>query len=325
MSGAQGPKGDRGPQGEQGVPGESVLIGIAEEQVNRLIKAKSVPRWWGRALTAGLLVLLIVAGFAVSGYFANQRTARQLKADSITQCILGNQERADLDKLLTKATAFQAGLTEAALGQLILPLEGPHPSATIKAEAAALEAQIKASADKSLGKFKGLRDKALAPRDCTAAYSNAVPSPSILPRTTSLDASSWQYVELKNWDGYCLSAANANAGTPARTYPCGSAHGLWYNVSTGRITLEGHANVAFGDTGGHLVLKPMPANEVQTNSTKAGPGGYLYDRVGFGSNGGIYWHAGGNGQVTSLTNTSSNADYWAFLGYGSVTYARTVT
>ena len=324
MSGAQGPKGDRGPQGEQGVPGESMLIGIAEAQVNRLIKAKSVPKWWGRALTAGLLALLIVAGFAVNGYFANQRTARQLKADSIAQCLLGNADRAALDKLLNEAGGFQAGLTEAALGQLILPLEGPHPSAKIKAEAAALEAQIKAHADKSLRKFKGLRDSALAPRDCTAAYSNAAPSPSTLPRTASLARSSWQYVELKNWDGYCLSAASANVGTPARTFPCGSAHGLWYNSATGRLTLEGHANEAFGDSAGHLVLKSMPANRVQTNSTKAGPGGYLYDRLGFSTTG-LYWHAGGNGQITSLTNANSNADYWAFLGYSSTAAVRTVT
>jgi hypothetical protein len=320
FQGEQGPQGERGPKGD---PGESRLVGLAEEQVNRLIKAKSVPKWWGRALTTGFLMLLVVAAFTVNGYFANQRVARQLKADSIAQCVLGNQDRAALDKLLNEAGSFQAGLTEAALGQLILPLEGPHPSAKIKAEAAALEAQIKARADKSLRKFKGLRDLALAPRDCTAAYSNATPGQSP-PRSVSLDRSTWQYVELRNWNGYCLSAASASIGTPAREEPCSSAHGLWYNYATDQLTLSGHADVSFGGKGGLLVLRPAPSSRVLTNSTKAGPGGYLYDRLYFAR--AAYWHANGNGRGVTLTgNGNTNADYWAFLSYQASARALAVT
>lgn len=42
---------------------ESKLAQAAEEQVERLIKAKSTPKWWGRAFVVMGLVLAIVVGY----------------------------------------------------------------------------------------------------------------------------------------------------------------------------------------------------------------------------------------------------------------------
>ncbi len=97
MSRTQGPKGETGatgPQGPQGPQGESALVWLAEEQVARLIKAKSVPRWWSYALTVGLALLL--AGAAVMGVnaYRTQQLARTVQQGAISQCQSGNLARA---------------------------------------------------------------------------------------------------------------------------------------------------------------------------------------------------------------------------------------
>lgn len=59
-NGERGPQGERGPKGDKGEPGPSVLNKLAEQQVSRLIAAKTMPRWWGYALITGLVVLTAV-------------------------------------------------------------------------------------------------------------------------------------------------------------------------------------------------------------------------------------------------------------------------
>ncbi len=58
--GERGPQGERGPKGDRGEPGPSKLNALAAEQVNRLVRAKTMPRWWGYGLISGLAVLTIV-------------------------------------------------------------------------------------------------------------------------------------------------------------------------------------------------------------------------------------------------------------------------
>jgi hypothetical protein len=87
---SQGPKGDtgeqgpRGEQGKQGKQGESKLAQAAEEQVERLIKAKSTPKWWGRAFLVMALVLAIVVGYLGWKDYTHP-LSNQLKAELASQ------------------------------------------------------------------------------------------------------------------------------------------------------------------------------------------------------------------------------------------------
>ena len=91
--GNQGNQGFRGVRGDKGAIGESRLAQAAEQEVERLIKSKSVPRWWGRALVAICLVLAALVGYL--GYEnLTHPVANQLRNDVAATQNLAAQDRA---------------------------------------------------------------------------------------------------------------------------------------------------------------------------------------------------------------------------------------
>jgi hypothetical protein len=95
--GDRGPKGDKGDKGDKGLKGfvpESKLAEAATKEVTRLIKAKSVPKWWGRVL-AGVCVVLLA--FTAIGAYNVSRINSLAHANShaaYESCIAGNKARA---------------------------------------------------------------------------------------------------------------------------------------------------------------------------------------------------------------------------------------
>lgn len=63
---------------------ESKLAAAAEAEVERLIKAKSTPKWWGRAFILMALVLAVVVGFLVNKSITHP-LSNQLKAQIAAQ------------------------------------------------------------------------------------------------------------------------------------------------------------------------------------------------------------------------------------------------
>lgn len=93
--GEQGAQGDQGNQGNQGFPGpESKLAQAAEEQVERLIKAKSTPKWWGRILAAVCLVILVFGGIGAWNIHRIDGIAQQVNHGAYSSCLAGNTARA---------------------------------------------------------------------------------------------------------------------------------------------------------------------------------------------------------------------------------------
>lgn len=275
---------------------------------------KIILRW----LAVFTVLALVAAGTAVWGVQLNRDNAAQLRQDAVNGCVINNAQKAQLDQLLDEQGRAQAAITENSIKEFIDVLEGSHPSAQVLAIAKALEDEIKNSNDKSLATFKQRLDIATQPRNCQQAYSNVSGGTKTAPPNSAKElAAGWEVVELQNWGGYCLTAATGNAGAVAIEQPCGSAHALWYQPSTGLLTLEGHSNVSFGDSGGHFELKST-GHSVATDTQKAGPSGYTYDRMWFGV-AGTYWHANGNGQEVSLIGNpgTSLAVYWAWLSVGA--------
>ena len=137
----------------------------------------------------------------------------------------------------------------------------------------------------------------------------------------STTANEPEIVQLKNWNGQCLTAVNANAGTRVTVVACNKAHDWWYYPEAsngGTFRPEGHANVAIGDHGGFAALVPVSSygSEIHTDGGKRGPGGYIYQRLyiaPLGAHGRL--HANGtNGATVSIQTPVSNADFYAFLG-----------
>ena len=299
--GDDGEQGAQGIQGIQGVAGESALVGTAETLVAKLVKADKRRTWQVRILGLVCVVLVAVSVFTVKGYFSNRDNATGLRADSVASCVSGNTTRA-LD--ITIWDSF-----------INLLLKG-NTNATANAE----------------GKtFEQLVQKTYAPRDCQAEYANVGSTPAS-PASNAGDAAEVAFVtpavtsqtqHLQSWDGACLSIPNANVGTRVYQVTCGTDH-AWTYYSTGQLSPQGHDNVEVGDSGGELVLKATGSGtDVYTNSSKAGPGGYVYDQLYFGVPS-TYWHANGNGEDVTFDNTSGDdANYWVFLGTADVANAST--
>jgi hypothetical protein len=105
MSSHQGPKGDKGDtgaQGAQGVPGpESKLAQAASREVERLIKAKTTPKWWGKLIVVVCLVLATVVGYLVYKDVTHPNSTalqEQIVKENTAQyqsCVSGNVTRAN--------------------------------------------------------------------------------------------------------------------------------------------------------------------------------------------------------------------------------------
>ncbi len=79
--GERGPQGERGERGPKGDPGESALNALAEEQVARLIKARSVSKWlvYSQGIVIAVLaaVLLVLGVWVLPGLHNDSVTAAQ--------------------------------------------------------------------------------------------------------------------------------------------------------------------------------------------------------------------------------------------------------
>jgi hypothetical protein len=151
--GDPGPKGDKGDKGDRGTKGvegpigpESKLAMAAEAEVTRLIKSKSVPKWWGRLLVVICVVLAIVVGYLgykdVTHPISNQLQSQIAKTnqEQYTSCVSGNVTRANEIKVWDHFVGL---------------LEGTHPTHAVATEATDFESFVAS---------------VYAPRDCVKLY-----------------------------------------------------------------------------------------------------------------------------------------------------------
>jgi hypothetical protein len=95
--GNQGNQGFRGIRGDKGAIGESRLAQAAGKEVERLIKAKSMPRWWGKAFIALFILVGIVVGIGIWNVNRvnelvtdNRNFSTSIQHGAFTECISGN-------------------------------------------------------------------------------------------------------------------------------------------------------------------------------------------------------------------------------------------
>lgn len=281
---------------------------------------KSAKRWKKLTLVLAFFIALSLVVGGVTGYYVNQArdNANSLRQQSISSCIAGNDLRTQLDQLLAKQGAASSQVTETAIHEFIVVLEGKNPSKSVLAIAESLEKQIKHSADTTQAEFKKALDKATTPRNCEQAFENTTgngANPQSGDTQAQFAAVTWTVIQLRSWNGGCLTAATASIGAHISEVACGSAHN-WVYGSNGQMSLQGHTDTAAGDSGGNLVLR-APGTATVSDSAKAGPSGFTYDRLFFGP-ANTYWHANGDGHnVTLISNPGSSlAVYYAFLNGG---------
>ncbi len=140
--GPQGEKGETGPPGEKGDRGESVLVIAAEEQVARLIQAKTIPRWWGMALTGVAIILLAGSAFLGAVAYQTYHLTHTVQEGAIAQCEDANHVRADDIEIWDTFVSLA---------------EGTKPTPGVIAEAKAFEKFIA---------------KVESPTNCAAVYGN---------------------------------------------------------------------------------------------------------------------------------------------------------
>jgi hypothetical protein len=147
--GDPGPKGDKGDKGNKGVVSQSKLAEAAEAEVTRLIKAKTVPKWWGRALAGLCALLLVLVGIGIWNVHRIDNLANSNAHGAYTSCIAGNKARA------TNVFIWDSFIT------LILKPD-THPDDAAHQAGAAFE------------KLIAQNEK---PQDCTALYPSQAPVP----------------------------------------------------------------------------------------------------------------------------------------------------
>jgi hypothetical protein len=261
----------------------------AAQAKNEATRWRKLTRWLGVFVIAAL----VASGLSIYNWNRAVDATNQLRSQAITSCENGNQVRAADVQIWNEFIS-------------ILLQGNKNP------QAAALGRQFEAYiAQKEM------------PRNCQQAYpanSNAA-NPSSLPPNVSTAASEPEIVQLRNWNGQCLTVVNANNGTRVTVVACGKAHDWWYYPEAsngGTFRPEGHASVAIGDHGGYAALVPVSSygSEIHTDGAKGGPGGYNYQRLyiaPLGSHGRL--HANGvNGATVSIQTPISNADFYALLG-----------
>jgi hypothetical protein len=123
-------------------------------------------------------------------------------------------------------------------------------------------------------------------------------------------AASYEIVQIKSWDGSCLSISTATVGTRLDQVPCADAHNWWLTPGYD-LYPEGHSNVQVGDSGGYLKLKTAGTGTAAYIAALAsGPGNVVYQDLWFDVSD-TYWHANGNGQDVTFDNTpGDHANYW---------------
>lgn len=91
--------------------------------------AQTASRWRKLtvALGAAVAVLVVLAGFGVRLYVSQGDATNKLRAQAIASCQIGND---------------RASGTVTALDELVVLLEGPHPTADVKRRAAAYDAFV---------------------------------------------------------------------------------------------------------------------------------------------------------------------------------------
>lgn len=283
---------------------------------------KSRKIWRRLTIVLGAVVALLVIGSGVTGYFVNQtrNNTNDLRKQAISSCQSGNTFRTAQTQIWEKNFALQAQTskeTAVLLQQFIAALAKGDKATIAKIDTVvAKSAKLNAAETKE---FLAFVHAVNAPRNCVKSFSpssvNGFSPTSGLPKTSTA-AVTWTVVQLKSWNGGCLTAASANAGTPISEAACGSAHN-WVYGSNGQLSLQGHTNTAAGDSGGNLVLKAGGTAVVSDSVISNGPSGFTYDRLYFGVPN-TYWHANGNGNnVTLIGNPGGSlAVYYAFLNGG---------
>jgi hypothetical protein len=183
--GDRGEKGDKGDKGDKGLKGfvpESKLAEAATAEVTRLIKAKTIPKWWGRLLIVVCLVLATIVGYLgfenVTHPEANQLQAQNntLRQQNILNCENNDKFREAQVATWEKYFALQAQenkATSTLLTQLIVTLVNHDP--TRVAEVRAILAQSDKDNAAEITQFLNFVKVQDAPKNCQALY--ATPDP----------------------------------------------------------------------------------------------------------------------------------------------------
>ena len=273
---------------------------------------KSAKRWKVLSAVLGFCVALLIASTCVLGYNVDQTSvnASGLRQQIIASCVQTNDTNARSVAANNSTKALDKGIWDAFISLL---LQGnPNPKA--KAIGAAFETKVALA-------YAPVK---FVPKNCVQTYQNTTGSgaspASGTPKADDVRVT-WSVVQLRNWNGACLTIATARVGARISETNCAHAH-AWVYGTNGQLSPQGHTNVAAGDSGGAMVLK-APGTKSLTNGVKLGPSGFTYYRMSFGVRG-TYWYAHGAGKYVTLSGRSANADYWAFLG-NAASSARSAT
>lgn len=146
---------------------DSIILKAFDARLARALRPSKIVQRWLAAVVVVLMAVCTILGVAIS---ENANNGASLRQDSIDSCNSGNDLRHDLDVLIAEQGEAETQITEQAIAEFIDVLEGSHPSTQVVTIVKNLEAQIKASSDRTLATFKTELDLATQPRNCQAAY-----------------------------------------------------------------------------------------------------------------------------------------------------------
>lgn len=128
----QGPKGDKGDKGDTGPAGssnESKLAQAAEAQVERLIKAKTTPKWWGKAFVALFVIVGVIAGYLLFQNITHPLTD-QLRAEVAATQQLAKADRAYTNQVVQHECSSLELLTATPVAKPADPAANPSREVT---------------------------------------------------------------------------------------------------------------------------------------------------------------------------------------------------
>jgi hypothetical protein len=305
-------------------------LGTTWSDVEGMIRRHAFPRWAGRLLA--VLVVITVAAIAFGGWnqYRVNSLARAVQSGAITSCLNNNAARATnkmlWDEFLTLAVNNpQTGKTRQSLENEIASLN------LAPAVQQALDAVVIANWSSNPGNLKLVQGFEAyiasheASQACTAIFNanGATPAPGTPSISTA--AVTGTVIRVQAWNGYCLTAASASAGTRVSEVPCADSH-WWVYYTNGWLSLQGHPSTALADAGGIPELRSTPTSEILTDTGKNGPEGFFYQELCTGWSGscvsGTYLHSNGNGKYITFDGVRGDlANYYVFLVQSAVSRA----
>jgi hypothetical protein len=253
-------------------------------------------------------------------------TAKKLRQEVITSCNSTNDFRVQLRSVLAQQEQSQSQLTLSVLDSLVTLLEGAHPTKQIRDIASNYERAIVATAAASGKVAAGQAAAALAPRDCTQAYSGSAKGDtrSSAPSASSSSAKTASLFHetaiLQGWGGDCLSFVGSPAAGASLNYvDCSVARWWQYYPATGQLRPNADLSLAAGDIGRAALVSASNTGESTLNVKDwvTGPNGWQFAVYYFAGHSNSDMYVATPGQVVSLNSNAGDGARWILLVPGT--------